>query len=392
MIHTATITYGNSIDTRVSKGLFEQFMGLTSTQWMPQKKAFINKALQSDGIVVTGSRHTDSRSGYTWYSFSIRINFIRLIEKENRITVFTEQYTDAVANKFNRLLSELCFGMPDFYQWRVNRIDYCINVYTEHVPQYINLLRKGDKPWFLDVPRNAQGNYTRPYGSVYYAKGKRHEGQPKKKTTSIAINFYDKESQLKHEQARQIQNHEPVTVTEEMIQQAHNILRLEVQCNKPRTDYLKVKYDMTTKNLHYFLQDDIGIDVLTKGLRQVAMPADYKTKSAVIAEIDSMANWQHTTKDRLIQLVESISRRHNAVWKYRDTLTSEDDKKALRRDLKRLESMGINVVTIADNEKTLSAEEKRLGLTSVVELALKAIQEECIQHNNYIDAIELDED
>ena len=149
---------------------------------------------------------------------------------------------------------------------------------------------------------------------------------------------------------------------------------------------------MTTKNLHYFLQDDIGIDVLTKGLRQVAMPADYKTKSAVIAEIDSMANWQHTTKDRLIQLVESISRRHNAVWKYRDTLTSEDDKKALRRDLKRLESMGINVVTIADNEKTLSAEEKRLGLTSVVELALKAIQEECIQHNNYIDAIELDED
>lgn len=357
LVHTATLTY------TPSRSLYKAFKELNTTRYYQQEKAYVNESLKQHGIVIT-LKEIRAQS-YSKPVLSIRINFKRIITQVNRVELCTEQDRDIVAAKFDELLAGFNINMPTFFAWKVNRIDYCINIKTPYVKEYVALLRKGDKPFNVSLTYNEQRNYTQSRGSLYL-KGK-----------SITINFYDKEDQL-----RKQQQHD-ATITDEIVTQAKDILRLEVQCHKPRTEYLKVKYGMTAKNVHFFLDQQISYDVIERSLLTVAKKGNYVRKRKAISVIEQ-SNCRTNLKVRLVDLIKEINSQHQSIWKVREKCLSDKkmSKDTFSRCIRKLDELNINAVTISDN-KHLEGKSLNDGLVSIHDLFFDAFNENC-----YIDEIE----
>lgn len=344
--------------------MYQKFISLKNTTYYSQEKAYVNKALQYKGIIVIGK--IIGRKPYKKNILAIKINFKRLIEQKNHMELFNEQDLKQVADTFDFLLNNLCDGMPNFYNWKVNRIDYCLNIKTPYVKEYIELLQKSDKPFSVHIKPDNNRNYTQKKGSLYLV-GK-----------SITINFYDKQDQLIKEQ---IVN---TNITDKHIQQAKDILRLEVQCHKPRTEYLKTKYNMTAKNIHYFLDAKISFNVLETILLKVTRKGDYLRKSIAIDKINKSA-YKEKTKDGLIQIINDIATQHQSIWKVRDKyinlkLMSKD---TFSRYLRKLDTMNINAVTISD-KKSIRDKHLNEGLLNLYDLFYYSFMQKL-----YIDDIEI---
>lgn len=348
MIHTATLTI------HTNRELFQQFIQIQTTYWNRDTKCFYNYSKIDRGIRLYAYRQADQ--SFTYYQIVMRINFLRVIEQTDHVKLFSEQYTQAVSDKCNALLSELCAAFPPLLDWEVMRIDYCINIKTPHVQQYVKLMRKGDKPFQLALPTDKYGNQTQKAGSVYFGKAKN------KKTTSYAINFYNKADQLKNEKAKQ-----------QYIDDAKDVLRIEIQCNAAKIDAIKKKYKLPNKSIRYFLNDEIALDTLIFAIQKITKTADFHVKSQTLQMIRDNTTFTKKRKARLIELIETVSKQHNSIWKYKRTL-DERGKAQLRRDLIALEGLGLNAITISDNDRTLSTDEKRRGLKSVLALLMETIE------------------
>lgn len=208
MVHTATITY-----VPASKELFKAFVNANGTAYYQQENKYMNTSYKEQGIRV--SAYIMKKNGYSTYAFKCRINFKRLIEQQDRISVYSDADFKEIVNKFNTIM-EYLGGLPSFENWNTNRIDYCINIKTPYVKEYIDLMQKGDVPHSQRLSYNPSNrNYAHRKGSVYLVSKARDKR--KGNTGSTTINFYDKEDQIKKEQA-----------DNSVIEQAKNILRLEV--------------------------------------------------------------------------------------------------------------------------------------------------------------------
>ena len=346
MIHTATLS------TFLTREQYAAFTGLQGTVCHQQDGTYHNATHRASGVLLTA--YSIKKCTYYSYYMTCRINFKRLIEQENRIVVYQSADYFDVQNAFDTAIQGLCKGLPLFTDWRVNRIDYCINVCTPYVREYLHLLRKGDMPPHLHIPYNAQRNYSYRTGSVYLTGN------------STTINFYDKEQELKTQQRT-----DPC-ITDAIVVQAHNILRLEVQCKKPRTDYLKVKYDMDTTHLPHYLRDEIALNTVARALDSVTKYAEYKRHSVALEMIAGM-DCTSRTKKNLTLLIDTVAKQYGSVYKARDKLIADGvcSKGTFNRYLRLLQAQNINAVTIPDNKHI--ADLKLLdGLPAVQDLLFSA--------------------
>lgn len=380
MVHTATLTY------RPTGELFKRFIDLGDTKWIKDEHSWMNTRFKSQGIKVYAYSIERPGNGTVFKCkwFVIRINFKRLVEQQERIVVMTEDDTAAVEEKFNDLMQQLLPDMPLFEKWKVNRIDYCVNVRTPYVEEYIRLMQKGNIPYNMKIPYNKENrNYSWRDGSCYLIS--KAADKRKKKTGSITINFYDKYNELKKQQ---LKGDNP-EITEEVVEQGRNILRLEVQCHKPKTEYLKVKHGMSGKNIHYFLQGNIGYDVLDRAVQQVCGTASYRRK-AVAMEMINELGLQERKKDKMKKLVAAASDSYSSVKKIKELWTKPSENFVMgiatfRNYIHLLEENDINAVTISNN-KSLQGKTYKEGLKSVWELFDEAYHDEY-----YVDEIETDD-
>lgn len=364
MIHTATLTYSPT------KELFQSFIHASGVRYDPKRKQFMKDSFKSHGIVLFAFA-VQNKTFYS-YSFICRINFKRLIEIEDRIATFTESDTNAVAASFDALMAKISPDMPLFFDWKVNRIDYCVNVRTPNVAEYIRLLQKSDMPHYVHLPYNKHRNYAYQKGSLYLV-GK-----------SITVNIYDKQDQLRNEQKIN------TDITDSMVEQAQDILRIEVQCHSSRTNYLKLKYDMETKTIGYFLSDEISTQVLLATLDRITRHADYQRRGTALLYIN-VSRFSERKKRQLRQLIADIARQHASIWKVRDKYESEGKmtRNTFNQCLRALKSMNVNAVTISDNRKLIGKTLSE-GLPSLQDVLLDAIAHEIDTDADNLE-LELDE-
>lgn len=254
-------------------------------------------------------------------------------------------------------------GLPSFGNWNTNRIDYCINIKTPYVKEYIALMQKGDVPHSQRLSYNPSNrNYAHQEGSIYLVSKARDKR--KSKTGSVTINFYDKENQIRKEQA-----------DNSVIEQAKNILRLEVQCNRPKLDYLKRKYNLDDKKITSLLSEQISFDILESAVLSICKVGDYYRRTQALKKIDELKCHQKT-KDNMKLIIDTVSKQYNSIDKARKQLVKSNQltKEQFNGYIQKLNNIGINPVTIRDN-KHLQDKSLQEGLDSIYDLLVDAFNE-----------------
>lgn len=356
MVHTATIT------CMITEKEYKNFTGRSDTIWYQQEEKYHNDSYSEDGIRLVTYRVYENKI-FKGRVVSCKINFKRLIEKKDRIGVYREADHDAVMKKFNEIMLEL--QLPEWDYWIVNRIDYCVNVRTPYVKEYIMLFQKSDIPSHQRLTYDKKTrNKSHKDGSLYLPAKARDSRKRKNKTGSQTINFYDKQDELIKECA-----------AVEEIEQAQDILRLEVQCNYPKLDYIKRKYDLD-RSLDTLLSAEICIEVLQRAILQVCHKGEYLRRSEALKAIDE-SKCHKTTKDKLKLIITSVAKQHQSIWKAREKFIQDGiiTHEQFRNYIYKLDELGINPVTISD---TVHLQDKKLkeGLPNIYDLFFDAAMEE----------------
>lgn len=373
MVHTATITH---ILTVQDYWIYDAFKELPGSFYVKQDYKWCNKSLRDRGIILWSYKLPDYRR-----ILVMRINFIRLVEQQDRVTILREQDIPQVEQAFNELLQELLPGMPLFKDWKVNRIDYAVNVRTPYVQEYIKLLQKSDIPPYMKQTTDRHGNYCFKPGSFYLISKARN--RLCHRTGSKTINFYDKYAEMQ----KQLEDNQP-GITPEIVEQARDILRLEVQCFKPKTETIKTKYGLASKLVYLFLNAEYGFDILSSAIIQSCGTADFQRTRVAKEMIDSM-DCTNKKKDALKLLISDISR--SSLHKIKKLYVSSGVMKpsTFRNYIKLLEQHNINPVTISKNAK-LKDRTTLQGLPSLWELFYEAYNNEMVFSEDEIDIFDID--
>lgn len=350
MIHTATLTL------QPSQSTFQIFQSNPKTYFLNQENIWMNKEYKSLGIVITGQ--ICKFDNFQTYLLTCRINFKRLIEQQDRLAVYTDDDYQKMVTQFNTIMVYMG-GLPTFENWNVNRIDYCINIKTPYVKEYISLMQKGDIPAWQRLPFNPiSKRYTNQIGSIYLPAKSRNIKQ--NKTGSITINFYNKHLQ---QSAEALKNNE---ISEAILKQSEDVLRLEVQCHRPKIDSLKKRYNLENKKIIHYLAPQISFDVLESAIKSVCHLGDYQRKSVALGIIETAKGLHQSTRDDLKSILIEVNRQHQSISKARDSLVAAG---YFKRDkfnnlIKKLDELNINPVTISDNKSIVDKTQKE-GLENI---------------------------
>lgn len=374
MVHTAELTYfPNHV-------LIEEFKKLDSTRYLKQLDMYSNEALKTNGIILKMRKIKNGK--FESVRFICRINFKKVIAPDTKVQVATIWDFQDIEEEFNRLISQLCPSLPRFASWKVNRIDYCFNVHTPYVSEYLSLLKKGNRPhlrnWY-----DEQRNYTQKQGSLYLVSTAKH-----KRNRSITVNFYDKQDEIikTHDleyalsvaaHGLEYERYYDFAQISSMLEESDNILRLEIQCHRIKTETLRKKYfSEEPKLIRDYLNPDIAHDLVEYYLRRIAGTADYLRKPVALKRINEL-KCKTETKDKLKQIINDVAKQHQNVSKVREQYIKEGIASAEEFSylIHYLQEHNINPVTIRSN---LKLEDKHLdeGLPNLLGLFEEAYWEE----------------
>jgi hypothetical protein len=361
MIHTGMIF------CKINRNIFEKFRSHPGTYWHKQDGTWANTSYTADGLTYLQARYV-RKKGYEAVHVTCRLNFKRLIEKDNHVLTYRESDHDAVVQAFNEIMLEV--GLPLWNYWQVGRIDYCVDVKTDHVADYICLMQKGSIPYSQKLPYNSVNKRREHKRGSLYLIAKARDSR-RKRTGSMTVNFYDKYQQKLHEQ--EITG----TVTDAELDQAKDILRLEIQCFLPKINSIKDRYHLSDKTLKRYLSDDICCDVIENMLLKITHKGAYRRKSEALKVIDA-SSYQTCTKIKLKAIIEAVSKQYQSVAKVRESFIADGtvkSKEEFARLIKKLDDLDVNPVTLGD-KKAVAGLNLKQGLPNVYDLFFDACQRE----------------
>ena len=244
------------------------------------------------------------------------MNPVKLIRR-NKLEVIKMDLLEEVKKIFAEKVKKIHTSLPRLEYWIVNRIDYAVNINTPYVEEYIKLFQRADKP--------------RNFKELYCSKSKTRkqlEGSFYLFNDSVAINFYNKENE------RLSQNFNK--------DGAKDLLRLEIQCKKPKTNTIKSKNGFDSRHLEHYLSQEISYHQLEYYYNKTIGAGDYYKLSEAIRIVQE-SNYTFKTKEKLIEVLRAVSR-HRSIWKAREE--SKYNSSCFNRYLKQIRALGVNPVTI----------------------------------------------
>ena len=279
---------------------------------------YVTEALKEYGFTYIQliSKKVDGRYKYNFMQMSIIMNPVKLIGR-NKLEVIKMDLLEEVKKVFTEKMQKIHTDLPRLDYWTINRIDYAVNINTPYVEEYIKLFQRADKP--------------RNFKELYCSKSKTRkqlEGSFYLFNDSVAINFYNKENE------RLSQNFNK--------DGAKDLLRLEVQCKKPKTNTIKAKNGFDSRYLEHYLSQEISCQQLEYYYNKTIGSGDYYKLSEAI-KIVQESNYTHKTKEKLIGILRAVSK-HRCIWKAREE--SEYNSSCFNRYLKQIRALGVNPVTI----------------------------------------------
>ena len=296
-----------------------------------------------DRITAAGSTEQIS---YINYVIDARVNPSKVIYRESAIDIYKPSDYSLFQQCFNQEIKSFNLPfLPPLDGWKAHRVDFTYNIHTPHVKEYIRLMHKADLRGFT-LKKDQHGHRAMKAGSLYI------------NNSAVTLNFYDKQDEM--QKAEGGTRHTP-----EEIQEAKDILRIEVQAGRDKLSGIKRKQEFTTKQISEFMTspeaaEKLVIDYATKVLGN----ATYRKKPAAITIINHSKK-QKRTKEQLIAALEAVSKPYKRI----DEVRQEHPDLEIDKTKKILRDLDINLATLDKNTKVRE-------LPSIPALLREAIEEE----------------
>jgi hypothetical protein len=217
MIHTLYIT--NPLKLKQFNDLYNIIKPYADDNNTDTYQKHISYNWKSDGLLIFLTKYNVQFPRVILkYAIEIRLNPKRLIEKDNHILLMQESDILSVDKAFNKIIKDIYCDLPELDRWKTGRIDYAVQIKTEHVKLYIKLFQRANKP-----NRHYHEQNLEEHNSEEYDKKGQKDGSYYQISKSVRINIYDKEAQQIAEGADR-----------QTIEQAKDILRFEIQINKAK--------------------------------------------------------------------------------------------------------------------------------------------------------------
>ncbi|PGW87618.1 hypothetical protein COE01_00625 [Bacillus thuringiensis] len=274
-----------------------------------------------------------------YHAMEIRMNPKMLLQQKEYIQISRFDDYPAIEQMFFNLFAETQENMLDnddpinqfspinsIAAYKVNRIDYCVNLFSANAAQYIELIKKADIPKRFEpvMVYDLKNKKKKLYKNAYYVQNK-----------SICLNFYDKQYQL-------LQVNDDIVATD-----ANGIIRFEIQCKKTKVNNLCRKYSISN-SLYNLSQDELSQSTLLKYYISSIGVGDYYTLTEAKKIIRDATNYTNKKKQYMIAVLDLVSKK-KYVWKARNE--SNICPKKFDKTLKHLAELGINPVTIPSRWK-----------------------------------------
>jgi hypothetical protein len=297
--------------------------------------------LQNQGIKIILRRSTIDGE-ITYSAIEIIMNPMRLLDEDDYFQLADEVHLNQIKASFKKAFKEIRkkfqskkrnkglifrFDLLDVYSFK--RVDFAINISTEHVDLYMKLIKRANIPdgfQLYTIYNSISKRYEPPKDSFYIFKKRHLNG--KASSVELTVNCYNKGIQMQ-------ENELPYD------ERAMTTIRFEIQCG-----YNKIYRIIRSKNLNkqgysQFLREDISAEVLDTYFKKTIGYGDYYTFSKA-KELIMDSSLKNDTKYDLVNTLKIVNDKRG-IWKARETV---DNKKRFDNHIKKLHEIGINPVTI----------------------------------------------
>ena len=228
--------------------------------------------------------------------------------------------------------------------WNCRRVDYTFNFRFDRIQ---------DKLLFLDMTKKTSRHVRRQPKRILALRN--NNQSTAEGNNSVKLLFYDKSRQI-----AETYNNLPISQQRELMLDAENIVRFEVQCKKGRVLSLQRKYRFPNRNILNFLNENIAQEILIDEYTKSVGRGNFFSLYWAKKEIDK-SNFSDSKKLRLVQLLQLIAQaRHVSIAREqfiagtcikRTNITVKGSDSTFRHYLHDLEELGINPMLIPKDRK-----------------------------------------
>lgn len=288
-------------------------------------------------------RKSEWSNDYFDYIIEATINPKILAGIKDYLTAATYNDIDLAAANFNKISQEISPLLHSFSNYRISRIDYCVNIsLDEFIPEctpmrFMNLIKRSNIPphyeeW-MKYDDTAHRMKSRP--ESFYLKSK-----------SVNINCYSKYLQLLNKSEERVKKKRS-PIDQETIDASRNIYRFEVQCKYHKIFSMSQKAkeagDRSINKYKSLLDPIICTTIVSDYYKKVIGKGDWYTLSTAIQIIKSKG-FNSQKEQHLINALKNVSR-CRSLAKAKASCPIEKIG-AFTRSLNQLETLNINPVTI----------------------------------------------
>lgn len=340
MIHSLTLFC--KVDDKTCKEIIEKNMyynkKLRPNCWITDKKLFLEYTYTCNSKQYFSSISINNKYSLVYVKLE-PMKFVSGYNKSELFNLNSELSYEKIFNKFSTCMKLFHKDLPPMNEWKVSRIDYCYNITTPYVKEYIKLFQRANIPsGFKMLYNTKQKRHCHLEGSFYL---KSQSGK------NVNINFYDKQDQLikkrdkQHIKTNELTLIDNATVTQSDIKKAKDILRLEIQCLKGKSNNLKNVFNFDYKEFCNYIDEHISKKMILDYYKKTIGYGNYFTLSEAIKMVNSM-DIRQDKANNLINLLSLVNKHRNV-----NTARSEyGNKEKFNRYLLDLHQAGINPVTI----------------------------------------------
>lgn len=286
----------------------------------------------------------DSLGSY-YHAIEIRLNPKVLIQENEYVKVAKASDYTEICDRFRKILKPLqqmvkmypstnMYRFNDIGEYQVKRIDYCINIRSMLHTVYMDLIRRADIParFYLVTKLDEKSGREVAYKNSFYIQTQNH---------SVGVNIYDKEYQMYNE-----------FESYDRLEDACNIIRLEIQCLNGKTNSMKQKYEWKCRDFINFADEDIARKMIYDYYDKTVGFEDYYTLDEAKRRVKSCSNYRNKTIARMIEVLDLVNQKrsiHQARLAYSDDMKNDDEVMKFNSIIKKIRKSGINPVTIPVN-------------------------------------------
>ncbi|KOR90569.1 hypothetical protein AM231_16530 [Paenibacillus solani] len=264
-------------------------------------------------------------------------DYLQLASMENSKAIYAafKRAFEPIKKKFEskRRNRNFKFNLHLLDAYSFKRVDFAVNIYTEHIKLYMKLIKRSNVPNGFQqfVTYKESSKRWEPPEHSFYLFRKSKSGSKSSRVT-LNIQCYDKGEQLKEHNLA-------------CDERAEYTIRFEVQCHYNKV-YRIIKHNgLNKQGFSQFLREDISEQELQKYFKKTIGYGNYYTLSKAKERIGS-TRLSLEMKQSLIETLELVSAKRG-IWKAKEIAV---DKKEFDKRIKKLHKIGVNPVTIPMTE------------------------------------------